>query len=349
MLPESEQRVNGRGSTALWGFVVVVLVAVAGVAGYAIGTVRTPAQFATATPPEDFPVTLEPFSDLRRVRVQLTRGDPIALTLTGAGRVTKSACAPGTPIQSGTVTWSVEGEPMLSLHTSEPMHRDLAAGARGSDVAALQAELTRLGFEVANDGVFDPATERALDALRASQGVSQADGLTMAQVIWLPAPQIRPATCASLGAVLQTGDKIATGESPLVGAQVKPVPEGMTSGKRTLRIGDGTVAVTAEGQVPGEALAALALEPLVASALASPNDEALLVEARLELATPVEGASLPASAVLTNGGTCVVSGDDRVLAVAVLSSVVGQSIVSFAADDPPQSVRITPSRELSCG
>lgn len=49
-------------------------------------------------------------------------------------------------------------------------------GDEGSDVAEIQGQLASLGYDVAADGAFGPATAEAVKAFQASQGL-EADGL----------------------------------------------------------------------------------------------------------------------------------------------------------------------------
>lgn len=70
------------------------------------------------------------------------------------------------PLQSGAVVAEVSGRPVLTLDLAFPLYRDLARGASGPDVAAVQSALAGLGlYAGAVDGVYGTATSAAVDAL----------------------------------------------------------------------------------------------------------------------------------------------------------------------------------------
>jgi len=70
--------------------------------------------------------------------------------------------------------------------------RILRNGARGEDVRQLQTALGRLGFDLAADGMFGPATERAIRTFQQRSGLPEtglACSSTLAAIVHSPAPR----------------------------------------------------------------------------------------------------------------------------------------------------------------
>ena len=146
-----------------------------------------PASLATAAAPEWIPLTEEELSDSRLVDLDLTLGDESTLRAPVTGLITGSGCTAGDKIVSGTSTFRVDKLPLVNLHTAVPLWRDLSFGDEGDDVAALQRELSRLGYLVAETERFNWETWVAWDAVAESVGGDTGYGsLELAQVLWIP-------------------------------------------------------------------------------------------------------------------------------------------------------------------
>ncbi|MEH1129312.1 peptidoglycan-binding protein [Micromonospora sp. CPCC 206061] len=75
----------------------------------------------------------------------------------------------GQRLAAGAVVAEVSGRPVVVLPGAFPAYRDIRPGARGKDVAQLQAALRSLGYRVA-ESVFGPSTKAALTRLYESLG-----------------------------------------------------------------------------------------------------------------------------------------------------------------------------------
>lgn len=88
----------------------------------------------------------------------------------GAAVVTRVFRRAGQEVRSGDPLIEVSGRPLLALEIPFPLYRTITPGAEGADVLAVQQALTALGRypSSAVDGVYGPATSRAIDALYAA-------------------------------------------------------------------------------------------------------------------------------------------------------------------------------------
>lgn len=339
-----------RGAWATGVVVAVVVGAVAGAAGLAVGSARTPQGLGAASAPTSFPIVLGSFDDARQVTVDPTAGGASTVAAGRGGTLTASSCRPGSSVASGTAPWSVDGALILALATSEPLYRDLGVGSHGSDVEALQRELVRLGRDVAVDGRYGSQTGQAVWALRVANGLTKGTGLPLADVVWLPAASATMTQCAPLGSKVSPGDALGQVGASLVAARVSPLPGDLVAGARTLTVGDVTVPVDEKGTVGQDDLAALSALPETGVALQTLGQASpVTLHGVLALADPLRTATVPASAVITDGSaTCVAAGGSTTV-VQVVSSQLGQSVVFFGQATPPSAVDVTPDASLTCG
>ncbi len=293
------------------------------------------------------PVTSVEFDDERPVALEVTRGDAVSVRVPVTGRVTALGCGPGEVLESGTAVMGVDGVPVLALAGGVPWWRDLTRGSQGVDVDALQAELARLGFDIAPDGErVGRATLAAAAEVFGRAGVrADASRIRLSSVVWLPTPQVTVASCpVALGADVAPGDAIAIGAAPLLGAQVMVMPERLAPGTRVVVVDGVSLPVDESGQiVDPAALATLAGLPSLAAA---PAQAAAVGEAQpvagsgipgmLRLAEPLPVAVVPPGAVATEDGLggCVVA-DGTPRAVRIVGSQLGQTYVTFDDGAPP--------------
>lgn len=339
-----------KGTWATGVVVAAVVGVVAGAAGLAVGAARTPEGLGAASAPTSFPIVLGSFDDARQVTVEPTAGGAATVAAGRGGTLTASSCRPGSAVASGTAPWSVDGAPILALATSEPLYRDLGIGSHGSDVEALQLELVRLDYQVGVDGRFGSQTGRAVSALRVANGLIKGTGLPLADVVWLPAASATIAECASLGSKISPGGALGQVGATLVAARVSPLPADLVAGARTLTVGDVTVPVDEKAAIGQGDLAALSALPETGVALETLGQASPVgLHGILALADPLRTATVPASAVITDGSaTCVAAGGSTTV-VRVVSSQLGQSVVFFGQATPPSVVDVTPDASLTCG
>lgn len=338
-------RLRGALTVATAGIAGVALLATGVAAGAMVLGEGVPSSVAAPDRPRVAPVAVETYDGLRRATATPQVAEPTTLTLGAAGRVRSSLCVPGATIASGTSLLLLDDRPVLALTTAAPLWRDLDVGARGQDVADLQAELARLGHAVTVDGVYGPGTRAAVRALLAGIGVARPSGaLVASDVVWLPVPEVTVTGCpAAVGEAFEGGE-VATVGGGLTAVEIggrDPV-EGLVA-----RFEGVSAPVKADRTVTDPAfLAAVEASP----ALDFAQEEGTgTLEIELALAEPVQVAVVPPSAVfgLTGPAGCVATGDGAVLPVRVVASALGQTLVQV--DGPVPDRVLLDHEDLECG
>ncbi|WP_447587172.1 peptidoglycan-binding domain-containing protein [Microbacterium lacticum] len=339
-----------RRAASLLAVTALVLVGAAGAAGYALRPVPEPELLRPSGEETSAPVVPQTFEDSRRVQVRLITGAEQTLVVQTWGTLTASWCQDGGVITSGTVLAHVDERPLIGLHTTVPLYRDLTVGNDGADVAALQAELVRLGFldEGGADGEFGWRTGQALQKLREHAGLDEGEpSAERAEFIWLPSPQVTGLTCAlKVGDAVGQGAAIATSRGALERVEVQSLPENLTPGERTIKVGSVQGPVDGRGVATDAAfLAELAAnEELIAGLTQDPGST---VTATIALASPIDAYSIPAGALIgTEERNCVKTADGVVQAD-LLGSSLGTAVVAFPnANSAPDSVTIGSELEV---
>lgn len=333
---------------------VAALLTAGATVGLVLAPERAPSTVARTAPAGSATVDVatETFDDARRVNVTVERTAGLPLGVRDSGLVTRSACAPGAVIESGTSPVTVDDRPVLALATSVPLWRDLAPGTRGGDVTALQDELVRLGHSLRPDGVYGSATTAAVTALQRQAGVARPTGtLAATSVLWLPAARVTVGECA-VGLAEPVGDgPFATTAAAPVSLSVAQDLTGLVPGDRVVRLGGTVAPVDADGRVTDAAL----LDALAASAGAGPTrsgegtaDKDAQVEVEYALASPLEALVVPPAALYgLAGDTGCLLGDGVPVPVRVLSSTLGTSLVVTDAA-PPRRVEVAPVDPAPC-
>lgn len=294
------------------------------------------------------PVTVQPFEDAREVSAQLTFGNAVTLRSPVNGTVTSLQCITGAAIVSGEAPLEVDGDPILALHGETPWWRDLSMGTQGQDVDALQAELTRLGYDTGTDaGRFGSATSSALQALLVEVGLPTDDPVmsgALRRTMWLPESSVRVGSCdAALGSPLAIGDAVLSTTPTITAARLSTMPSAST--EWVFDIDDVAVRVLTDGTVAPEDLERLSSLPSVLTAASDSSP----VNGTLHRADTVEAAAIPPGAIATDDGIsgCVL-GDGAPAVVTILGSQLGQTYVTFEEVIPTSVALIAP--ELSaCG
>ena len=188
---------SSRRWLALTAFVALIAGAV-GQRGYpSLASPPTPASLASSSAPSTSPSP--PASSLIRVPSPSRFPRPRLHELTSpiAGRITALQAAPGTPITSGSIPCEIDGLPLLALSPLHPALSGRGDGATGPDIAALNAELARLGYAAPAESQRVTAATRA--ALASAMGVSDGAGgvpsrIEASRVLWIPAPTVTPSS-----------------------------------------------------------------------------------------------------------------------------------------------------------
>ena len=263
---------RGRAGGTAYLLAALVLLAVGAGGGLLLARLGTPDVLAAPTALSDLAVNTLMWDDPRPANLTLTMGAPQQVLAPRAGLLTASTCAPGGALRSGTVSFAVDGRPLLTLATSTPLWRDLPIGTSGADAAAVVAALRELGASV--DGATVTASViAAYDAVAKAAG-APASGGTIARdgVVWIPSAAATALTCdASVGgdAVLCLGNS-----NPIRDADLAPVPPDPAPvyANRGLSGIDGTI-----GTAVGVALATGSPTTLLLGDLAFVHDAGSLV------------------------------------------------------------------------
>lgn len=333
----------------------VALLAAGAVGALVLGPQRTPASLTSTAGPTLVDVAREAFDDKRQVAVAAEQSTGVTLSVRAQGLVTRTTCAPGLVVASGSSPLTVDDQRVVALHTSEPLWRDLGPGAKGTDVQALQTELARLGHAVRPDGVYGRSTAAAVKALHRSLGTpTPPDSLTATSVMWLPAPEVTVETChATLASSLADG-KVATTASTVTALTLTEAVDGAVPGDRVVRMQGVQAPVDAEGRVTDPTLlAAFAASPEWRFAQSGLGDEAQggqapQVKVDYALATPVDALVVPPGALYALAGDqACMAGETGPVAVRVVSSALGKSMV-VAEGDAPARVQVPPLDDAPC-
>ncbi|MEU5257352.1 peptidoglycan-binding domain-containing protein [Amycolatopsis sp. NPDC021455] len=323
-------------------------------AGASAGTLLRPAgvpyELQAAKEVTSVPVGHEDVTDERTVKISLVTSPAPPLILGLGGRVTSTACAPGTPLKSGQVVARLNETPVIALATSAPLYRDLAENTEGDDVESLQRELARLGHKIEADGKYGPKTVAAVKKLQKAAGIAKPDGVLVAgQVLWLSAPSVAPETCELVqGAFVTPGQTFAKVPARLTAVAVQAKPKNMTPGERIIDVFGVQGPLGADGNATdGEFLREVVAKPEF-RALGDAEKPADLT-ATLILKKPVPALKVPPGALFAVDGdsACVQSGR-TVHKVQIVGSRLGATLVKAA--EPITTVELGSAiTSASCG
>lgn len=171
-----------------WAFAVVGVAALSAVGGVVVGSrLQSPADAANdraAPRPSRITVAVESrtLSATLTLAGDIAFAEPTPISLAGSVAIAEGETEVVTrppeleaTVAEGDVLLEVSGRPVIVLQGELPMYRSIGPGARGADVAQLEAALARLGFDPGPvDDTYDAATEAAVDALYLAKGVPSA-------------------------------------------------------------------------------------------------------------------------------------------------------------------------------
>ncbi len=344
--------------------VIAFAIAVALAAGVAAGALLGPIVINAAPSdlvnavPGTAAVELGQFGDPARITLHADLTGDGSVYSTSAGVLSASACSVGAQLTSGQLVATVNGQNVIAVHTAFPLWRDLASGQRGGDVAALRAELARLGGATTDGTVIDKATAAAIRAFFASAGAplpnSSGVVLPIANIVWLPSETATVMSCPlSIGQQVASGDLLLRVLPTIARFTVTGAQPGAIGGARQIAI-DGITAAVPDGGVidNAEDVAALGSTPSVLAWLAGTAvTEGLPLT--WTLAEPITVASVPPAALGSFEGTtaCLLSEDGTAVRVTVVSSLLGRALVVAADSDAPlpTTVRLDPVGAATCG
>ena len=125
----------------------------------------TPDGLSAATSPDTVTASRQQFDDERTVEASFETSAEQSLTSRAAGTVSETLCMPGQAVESGKRLLSVDGKPVIALHTDTPLYREIGTGDTGPDVLALQQELARLGYNAEGNGTYGWRTKDGVNQL----------------------------------------------------------------------------------------------------------------------------------------------------------------------------------------
>lgn len=164
----------------------------------------------------------------------------------------------GAVVREGQVLYRVDGTPVILLYGRTPAYRDLARGAKASDVTGPDVrELNRalaalgypygLGLDTSSDR-FSWATEVAVKRLQDHLGVTETGRLALGQVVFLPTALRVTAVRATLGADAVPGAAVLTATS----TRRQVVVDLDTTRRSEVRVGDKVTITLPDGHTtPG--------------------------------------------------------------------------------------------------
>lgn len=288
---------------------------------------RHPAVLARAGEITSAPVTTQQYDAKRQITVVPTVSAPRKVLINTSGTVTADHSAGG--LHSGTAALEVDGRPIVALATASPLYRDLAPGDAGEDVRALNAELTRLGYNANPESdQYSSLTYWAVVALFGNLGVRSDGALPLADVIWLPQDG---ATASSWQAA--TGTMVAAA-SPI--AEIPGAITSLTVKNGTPNAADQTITVFGEQGVLKAGATVIDDPEFCARVTASREfqwaqqgaDLTQGVDATVALATPVDVLRVPAAAVFgVKGDRGCIASDGRTMPVTIIGADLGVSLI----------------------
>ena len=151
-------------------------------------------------------------------------GSPYSVINQASGTYTELP-VPGQMIAQGQVLYRVNDTPVVLLYGSTPAYRSLSVGARGADVAELNADLIALGYATSSQlsptsASFGSATTTALEKLQGALGVAQNGTLALGQAVVEPTVVRVSILSVQLGGSTLTGQTVMLGTSTIRDVQV---------------------------------------------------------------------------------------------------------------------------------
>jgi peptidoglycan hydrolase-like protein with peptidoglycan-binding domain len=214
----------------------------------------------------------------------------------GAGQGTVTWLpAEGATVKRGGTLYRVDDEPVLLLTGRLPLWRELSYGAEGRDVAQLERNLSKLGYDPGTvDETFTSHTREAVEDLQADRGLEETGIVTADRFVVLPAAVRVGTHDAGVGTPLQPGGRLydATGTGRVVTVDLDTSQEALAEvgAPATVTLPDGTTTAATVSEVGTVA------SPVSGGESEEPTAEAT-IPVTLTLAAPKQVAGLSAAPV----------------------------------------------------
>ncbi len=358
---DDEPRAHNRVSATVGVLLAIVLVAAGAGGAFLYTKARMPRSFVSSSQTETVTVEASTFDDSHMVTVTVPQSTRQSVVSPVTGTVTRLDCAVGGQVASGSACLSVDETPVLMLYMSVPPYRAIAPNATGRDVQAINSELRRLGYGAPDSNTMTWDTVTAYNALAASVGspqLTQDAGWTLdpSMFAWLPQENvtISSTTLTYGGQAVQGQELFATSIPPASVTFSRTLSAGaLASGDRTVAIGGATYTIP-DGQttITDPAVVNAVLESSeYAAALSSSDPTATSVQVSYtwKLAAPLAVTSVPPASLYDVEGSsgCVVA-DGKPLAVAIVASQLGRTMVTVDDGDAISSVDVLPTSAKAC-
>ena len=334
------------------GFIAMCMVAcLCAGAGLAIGLTHssTPTSLKPSSSTGNLPLHTERFDDARTITVKVSSSQAQNISFGRSGQITQVVCPADGVITSGSREYDMDGTPLVTLYTETPLYRDLSFGDKGPDVKALQNELERLGYGVAQTGVFDWATWNAWRRLYAEYGGTVQDRtFDRTHVIWIPAENLATTGCtAKLGSTV-SDDSATTAFTTVEGIQsikATALPTDRLTGERVIEINGQAYPIGDDGVVTDqEAFKAMASwEGYTGNRKDGEQTTDVSVNYRLSHAIGVYSVPAEALVGLTQSDGCIVDVSGATRKVHIVGSSLGRTLVTLDGK-PPVSIQANPGK-----
>lgn len=332
---------RGRVPAARVGVLTLVVLTAALLSWWAGWTVAAGRLVPDTSPAVSIAVAVEQVEIGRSVNVGVVALQPHRLVATNALSGTVTSLATG-PVDPGETIYTVSETPVRAAAGRTPFYRDLARGARGSDVEQLQRMLVDLGYELTPDGIYGPGTESAVAKWQRSNGE---DGTGIVPLGTLVAVPYLPTT-VSFGEQIRVAAVVGGGEDAVFARTEEPRFELVLSSDQASLIplatpvsfgvdGATWTAVTGGASTDESGNTVVALESADGQSICGERCELLppsprtILQGTAIVVPPVSGPGLPAGAVQTDatGSASVTLATGDRLDVAVVAAGEGLVIL----------------------
>ncbi|MCI1829970.1 MAG: peptidoglycan-binding protein [Actinomyces sp.] len=260
------------------------------------------------------------------------------------GTVTEVGVTGGDRASEGAVLYTVNEQPVIIAQGAIPAYRDLAMGAKGQDVAQLQAFLNRTeGAGLAEDGDFAERTLKAVSHWQKDLGLEQTGVVPAGQLLFVPTVPVTItwAQDFTAGAPAAPGEIIGTlgGTEPTFSIGLPPAQAAMVEPGMAVSIAAGNSAWPAQVGALSTAEDGTMVASLVpgegADSICAPQCDQVPVggaqnlRATITIVPEQSGTIVPVAAlqVAADGSSAVVLEDGTSVPVTVTTSVGGRAIV----------------------
>lgn len=231
--------------------VAVVVVATAGAATLGLGGRGEGEPRPRRTgPAATTVVTRQDLVETRTLTGKLNYGGAIPLSAAATGTVTRLP-EPGATVRRGGELLRADEQPVVLLYGTVPMFRDLAEGAKGTDVRQLERNLSALGYRgFTVDDDFSAATTAAVKRWQKDLQLPETGAVERWRVVYAPGPVRIAQRLVRVGASA-AGDVLSyTGSTRIVTITANPdeTAWAVKGARVTVTLPSGT---TVDGQVSG--------------------------------------------------------------------------------------------------